>query len=298
MDMEQKLRKHAESMNENINIEPMVFPEHNNTVTASRKRSRPRIAAAAVIIILGLGLGTVSAASLYGIDIIALISEVLSQTQTVTQEELDEGRWIWLDEDNIAVIVPESPTKIYLSDDCGDTWRESVVYGSDVGYHLGKWLENAQYNNGFIQFSSDGYGCLVLTTGAAMGSEDARVFLSNDSGDTWEEIGNLNDIRRMVVTGAGTSSRNACFISYRYYDYYGPDIWYTTDKGKTWQRLSVELPEKYQIDDNYGFTPLSPEFNGLEGIYPIKVKDFDDENNEYIIYMYSHDGGLTWSFDK
>ena len=77
----------------------------------------------------------------------------------------------------------------------------------------------------------------------------------------------------------------------------GPDIWRTTDGGQTWSRLDIELPEAYRNDD-YRFTPLSPTFSGEEGRYPIQVYKWRADNNYDLehIDMYTHDGGLSWSF--
>lgn len=187
-----------------------------------------------------------------------------------------------------------------LSADGGESWEVSTVTGSDIGYHTGRTQFDCKYEGGYIGFTSELEGYLVLLTPVSLGSQNARFFLTHDSGKTWEESGNLNEFYPFVITGVGFSSQDVGFVSYRYYHENGPIIWQTKDGCKTWDRLDIELPTQYQAG-GYRATPLSPRFSGIEGVYPIEVKlDYDSDPNPTIITieMLSHDGGLTWSFDE
>ena len=85
----------------------------------------------------------------------------------------------------------------------------------------------------------------------------------------------------------------------RYYEDAGPDIWWTADGGNTWQKLLVTLPDKYTAE-TYRFTPQTPTFYGEDGIYPIAYHGSGEVEGtmvEGIIYMYSHNYGLTWEFE-
>lgn len=266
-----------------------------------RKLKGTIIAIAAVIAVLGT---SVAVAASLGYNIIDWVMGGFNSNigtsdtpdTTIIQEELDNGQWAYLNGDNIAVIIPASPVKIMLSNDAGETWRESTVVESDGWDFLGEWRTDIQYWGGYIGFNGEANGYLVLTSGVAMNHQDLRIYLTDDGGTTWNEIGNPYDAHISVLTGAGFASDQVGFISYRHFEDAGPDIWWTKDGGKTWSKLTVEIPEKY-APDQHSFTPQSPTFNGDEGTYPI-IRSATNDEAEITINMYSHDGGITWSFDK
>ena len=243
---------------------------------------------------------TTAVAAAMGYDLVGWIRAALAHhgyttDPAVIQEQLAEGQWVYLNDDNIAVILPDAPTKILLSRDSGETWKEAAVEGSDKMAVYGELREGVVPNGGFIGFWDEG-GYLVLTLPASMGNQPIHIYLTADGGDTWSEIGNPYDAGEHygVVTGAGFSTAEIGFISYRYFEDEGPDIWWTADGGDTWEELMVTLPEEYASDE-YIFTPLSPTFNGSSGIYPIEALARSDESTE-MIYLYSDDYGVTWEF--
>ncbi len=211
---------------------------------------------------------------------------------TFVQEQLENGQWVSLSGSHIAVIVPESPVKILLSSDGGKSWSESVVEGSQKMEFLGAQREQMQYAGGYIGFFEKSGGYLILTSGVAMNHQALRIFLTDDSGKTWHEIGNPYEQHISVLTGAAFSTPEIGFISYRYFEDSGPDIWWTHDGGESWEKLPVTLPPKYR--SHCSFTPGSPVFDGKKGTCPITV--FSGSVTE-TIYMYSDDAGLTWHFN-
>jgi len=155
------------------------------------------------------------------------------------------------------------------------------------------WMKNVDIYCGAF----DSFAWAVVCTGPSMGAGNANVCTSADGGKTWR-LGDRNAMHSGTVTGAGFASPEVGFISYRYYIDDGPEISRTLDGGKTWELMDVTVPDEYQAD-GYRFTPLSPQFNGLEGVYPILVYKWrgDDNYDQETIYMYSHNGGLSWSFE-
>ena len=266
---------------------------------AGRKRKGILLALAAAVAILG---STAAIATRTDWDIVGWIrggferaeQEVYVPEDPVLEEELQEGQWVTLEGSKLAVIVPESPAKVLLSEDGGETWHESVVAGSDQWDFVGDWDGDAQYYGGYVGFNGTKDGYLVLTSAVAMNHQGLRIYLTDNGGETWSEIGTPYDVHISVLTGAGFASDQVGFISYRYYEDAGPDIWWTRDGGDTWRKLEVSIPEAYQ-GDQYRFTPLSPAFDGLEGTYPIVVSDSGEEQTT--LTMVTHDGGLTWSFE-
>ncbi len=270
--------------------------------TMPRKRRPIRIVLiAAVISVLATTLTAVAASG--GTNVLNLILGVFSRNDTddipdqnVLQAQLDEGQWVYLNDENIAVILPRSPVKIILSSDGGTTWKESTVCGSDKMEAYGAMRNNFQYSGGFIGFFSEEDGYLVLTAGVSMNDQPMRIYLTDDGGDTWSEIGNpySKGVHISVLTGAGFSTPEIGFIGYRYYEDAGPDIWWTTDSGNTWEKLLVTFPEPYASGE-YHFTPRSPAFDGENGVFPITAFHSGTEDT---IYMYSNDHGLTWTFEQ
>ena len=249
------------------------------------------VAAAATALLAVIG----TAAAVMGVDPVSLIADAfakrgIDETPDQIEEQIKNGEWVALNDDNVAIIVPESPVKILLSSNGGQTWKESIVENSDGMEAFDDWHNNIVYYGGYIGFFGEKCGYLVLKAPTALGIEPIRIFLTGDGGDTWREIGNPTDIHPSVSTGAGFSTSLIGFISYQYRENTEPDIWWTSDGGETWRELDVTLPEQYEGGK---YTPGTPTFDGAEGIYPIEVVR---DGTEETIYMYSDDFGLTWSF--
>lgn len=273
--------------------------------TAPKKGGKFKVKKALVLaaaVIAALAVTVTAAAVSGGVNILSWISDAFPHggweyvpDQGVLQAQLDEGQWAYLNGENIAVILPQSPVKILLSGDGGKTWKESVVLGSDKMEFWGELCNDVQYYGGFIGFFGESGGYLVLTAEVRMNNQPMRIYLTGDGGNTWSEIGGpySGDYHRSVLTGAGFSTPEIGFISYRYYEDFGPDIWWTADGGDSWQKLPVTVPEQYA---GRGLTPLTPTFDGKEGVYPIAVNG-ETMPNETTIYLYSHDYGLTWEFE-
>ncbi len=258
-----------------------------------RAKTAVVIAAAALLAVIG------TAAAVTGVDPVSLIRNAfakrgIDETPEHIGEQIANGEWVALNDDNVAVIVPESPVKLLLSADGGRTWRESVVAESEGMEAFGDWRDGIVYYGGYIGFFGENGGYLALKAPPAMGQEPIRIFLTDDGGDTWRAIGDPTDNHPAVSTGAGFSTPRIGFVSYRYGEDAGPDIWRTLDGGDTWERLAVTLPGGYTED--HRFTPLTPSFDGAKGVYPIEILD-TQTGEEELITMRSDDYGLTWSFE-
>ena len=278
--------------------------------TAPKRRHNFKMKKALILIaavIAALAVTVTAAAVSEGTNLLGLIlggfyqdeDRTRDPDQDVIQEQIEEGEWIYLNGDNVGVIVPESPVKIMLSSDGGKTWKESIVCGSDEMEIYGD-LRGFTCYGGYIGFFGESGGYLVLTGGVSMNNQPMRIYLTDDGGNTWSEIGNPYSryIHISVLTGAGFSTPEIGFISYRYFEDAGPDIWWTADGGDTWQKLMVTIPEEYA---SYMFTPQTPTFDGKDGVYPIayhRSGEVEGTVVEGTVYMYSHDYGLTWKFEQ
>nr|WP_150960613.1 M56 family metallopeptidase [Aneurinibacillus sp. XH2] len=207
----------------------------------------------------------------------------------MTRESRNRGiseSGFFISEDKTAIVYNPQPDKlsplhVLISDDMGRTWNDIIVQG-------------ARGNELFIGFTSKKDGWMVSGHSRGVGSALNYVFQTSDGGKTWEEVGNPNDVYSEHLTAAGFANKDIGFLGFRYYSDYGPVIYWTKDRGQSWARLPVSLPEKF---DEYRKNPLSPIFNGKEGLFPIAVKDKELEDIG-TIYLTSKDGGLTWVYDE
>lgn len=194
----------------------------------------------------------------------------------------------FISEDKTAIVYNPQPGKlspihVLISDDMGKTWNDHIVQG-------------AKGNEFFIGFMSKNEGWMISGHPRGVGSALNYVFQTSDGGKTWEEVGNPNDIYSEHLTGAGFSNKDIGFLGFRYYGDAGPEIYWTKDRGKSWGKLPISLPQRF---NDYYKTPLSPIFNGKEGLFPILLTTKSGDGKDAgTIYLASTDGGLTWGYDE
>jgi len=138
--------------------------------------------------------------------------------------------------------------------------------------------------------SIDNFTWAVVCTGSSAGTGNENVCTSSDGGETWW-VGDRSAMYAGTVTGAGFASSKVGFMSYRYFVDHGPEISRTLDGGKTWERMTVDVPEDLK---EYKMTPLVPAFTGVLGNYPIEL--YDSDGNTSIAYLTTEDGGMTWKW--
>lgn len=180
----------------------------------------------------------------------------------------------------------EKTVQVLVSGDKGRTWSSSRVAEAGVDHAETK----------FIGFTSKKDGWLVTAGDVASGYQKNRVFLTEDGGKSWAETGNTSEVYPHVVTGAGFADEKTGFLSFRYDIDPNPILYRTQDRGKTWEKCTVELPSQLKNSNSYP-TALSPVFNGPKGILPVTLTDNETGLNTHIRYI-TGDYGRTWTFDK
>lgn len=206
-------------------------------------------------------------------------------SESLTDKGLSAGGF-FISEDKTAIVYnPEpdqlSPLHVLISDDKGKTWNDYII-------------EGAKGNEFFIGFTSKTEGWMVSGHFSGVASALNYVYQTSDGGKTWKEVSNPNDVYSEHLTGVGFANKDTGFLGYRYFSDDGPVIYWTKDQGQSWERLSISLPEKL---NQYKKNPLSPIFNGEQGLFPIALID---KNSEFVgtIYLTSTDSGLTWEYDE
>jgi photosystem II stability/assembly factor-like uncharacterized protein len=176
------------------------------------------------------------------------------------------------------------PIQVLTTEDMGKTWNTYTVDSA----------RNMEYNK-YIGFTTKNNGYLVASSGSALGTSYNYVFITSDGGKTWTQIGNPNALYPRNATGVGFSTPNIGFISYRVDSDPGPTIYQTLDGGYTWAKLNVTVPEGYDYN-----IPLTPEFYGGNGVYPIESYAFSSDGTAKITtyYLTSSDYGKTWTYDE
>ncbi|MEA4815226.1 MAG: M56 family metallopeptidase [Oscillospiraceae bacterium] len=136
----------------------------------------------------------------------------------------------------------------------------------------------------------DDFTWAVACTGPSAGTGNENVCTSSDGGKTWW-VGERAAMYSGTVTGAGFASSEVGFMSYRYFVDQGPEISRTLDGGKTWTRMTVDIPDYLT---GYKMTPLIPTFAGESGTYPIEL--YDNDGKTSMAYLATEDGGMTWQW--
>lgn len=220
-------------------------------------------------------------------DSMVVTPATVGKTENGEYDYDDTYPGVYVSEQKTAVAYGETdltPLYVICSDDMGKTWNEPVLIQNSVGV-----------SSLYIGFTTPDDGYLVIGNFHGMGYEDNFVYLTNDGGKTWTQTGNPNELYARILTGAGFANDKIGFLCFRFEDSdFSPAICRTTDGGQTWEKLSLELPQKF--DAYYSKTPLSPAFDGAEGILPMKL--IDNDGTTKTIYLISDDYGMTWTCEE
>lgn len=197
---------------------------------------------------------------------------------------------VYLSDEATAVVYGGTETqktvRVLVSSDRGRTWNNSRVTEAGTDHAETK----------FIGFTSKKDGWLVTAGDVASGYQKNRVFLTEDGGKSWTETGSTSEVYPHVVTGAGFADEKTGFLSFRYDIDPNPVLYRTQDRGKIWEKCTIELPSQLKNANSYP-TALSPVFNGPRGILPVTLTDNKTGLNTHIQYI-TGDYGRTWTFDK
>lgn len=190
-------------------------------------------------------------------------------------------------EDNTMVnTIVNTKLRVLISTDNGESWKDILV--SDQLPILRMRV---------LGFTSDQDGYLIVTGDKTMSSEANFVYKTNDGGQSWYNVGPVDDIYSLVTDG-GFINDQLGFISFGEYRYEGqppsPNLYRTTDGGVNWERVEVPIPEEYQ---GYFTIAEIPTFHGTEGTLLVNQgQEGDYLGGKVLAKFTSQDQGKTWSF--
>ena len=183
----------------------------------------------------------------------------------------------------------EYPLTVWTTTDLGQSWESTVLKELPAQWGVRKKL---------VGFFSDTGGWLVAAGNRTMSWEEHRIFITQDGGRSWKEIGNALEQESSLVTGAAFVSPQVGFLGFRPADNEQPFLLRTGDGGASWQRIELELPEEYQ---GCFRLPSSPEFlrtDPLNGMVLVEQDENGDLGFGIKARFLTSDGGVTWRFDQ
>ncbi len=129
----------------------------------------------------------------------------------------------------------------------------------------------------------------VLNSGPAAGTSLVNVLLSRDSGQTWTRCPGQLALSQTV--GAGFLTAEHGFVCSRYAVTTGPEIYETTDGGRTWALAEIPVPLELREQPEWRLTAASPLLDGDYAIFPVYAK-----NGERLdcACIYTPDSGWGW----
>jgi photosystem II stability/assembly factor-like uncharacterized protein len=200
-----------------------------------------------------------------------------------SEQELIEGSYV-ITPDITALVLGN--LRVLVSDDKGKSWNEVLVSDQLPSLRLR-----------ILGFTSDQDGFLIVTGDKTMSWEANFVFKTNDGGQSWYNVGPVDDVYSLVTDG-GFINDQMGFISFGEYRYEAqpptPNLYRTTDGGANWERVEVPIPQEYQ---GYFTIAEIPTFDGAEGTLLVNQGPVGDYMGGKVLAKFtSLDQGKTWTF--
>ncbi|MBT8260112.1 MAG: glycosyl hydrolase, partial [Bacteroidia bacterium] len=157
--------------------------------------------------------------------------------------------------------------KVFRSDDYGNSWD---VISDDLSQQIDRnTLKvydrvvsiDAVMKNG----STSLFGSIVAFSESplnqdllAAGTDDGLIHISENGGNTWQKVSNINGAPKMSYVNAVYLSKhdeNVIYAAFNHHKYgdFKPYIFMSSDKGKTWTSISTNLPKGsvYSIEEDH-----------------------------------------------
>ena len=202
-------------------------------------------------------------------------------------DQLIEGSYVMTLEKTAFVLGGNGELRLLLSTNQGESWNEVVVSNQLPVVRMR-----------LVGFTSEQDGYLIVTGDRTMRSEGNIVFKTNDGGQTWENVGSVEDTYSLVTDG-GFVTDQLGFISFGEYRFEDqppvPHLFRTIDGGVSWERIDIPIPEEYR---GYFTIAEVPTFKEKEGTLLVNQGPEGDYLGGKVLAKYtSLSQGETWSFE-
>jgi photosystem II stability/assembly factor-like uncharacterized protein len=190
----------------------------------------------------------------------------------------------------------------------GQLLSSVTFYGTaDAGASWQK-LGSAAITGSFVHqmtFIDPTRGWLLVSLGAATGSEAVSVWGTSDGGRSWTELAKSPEPQQNSAPGQLSSGcdKNGITFGTETSGWLtaicaggGPSVYRTLDGGHTWNFQALQAPSS-QTQENRGYSPNvgPPVFlNQSFGLLPV-VLALGSKNTPSMVVYTTHDGGRTWN---
>ncbi len=186
---------------------------------------------------------------------------------------------------NVWLLMSPSNQKVitfFKTSNHGKTWKVSKM--NKVGYRM------------YLQFTDQNHGWLLISLGAAAGSEQASLYQTGNRGESWRKISYRITANNgsMPLTGDElgvyfinsehgwlTGFTSASGVVYLYQ---------TRNDGRTWTQQNIPIPSK--LDQFITNPPIF--FSKKDGIFPVVVASESNINSVKLLVYRTINGGNSW----
>ncbi len=183
------------------------------------------------------------------------------------QPRKDENayRWNWDAPLEVSVHKPGriffAANKLFRSDDRGNSWE---VISDDLSAQINRnqlkvmdriWSTDAVAKNG----STSPYGTIVAFSESPknenllyVGTDDGLIQVTEDGGQSWRKVEKIPGVPTRTYVNEVLASKhdeNVVYAAFNHHKYgdFKPYIFKSSDKGRTWVRISGNLPERGSV---------------------------------------------------
>jgi photosystem II stability/assembly factor-like uncharacterized protein len=169
--------------------------------------------------------------------------------------------------------------------DAGETWTEVRLpkpQNSQSDY------DGTGFSSAIIGFTSQTEGFIIGSVFYGMGNQENYVYKSDDSGNSWHEVNNVNDSYSRVLNFGAFADAHIGFLAFRLESFDDPfPLYRTKDGGQTWEK--TEIPAIQQPSESY-YDLSWIQFGEDDYRIALSIHETDTVDK----YLISSDRGATW----
>ncbi|MEG9298189.1 oxidoreductase [Mangrovibacillus sp. Mu-81] len=204
---------------------------------------------------------------------------------------------------NSFILTPERAAFLYADDSSTDSGYGAYGKSIKLIYSLdkGKTWEDAVITEQYpplrfrkVEFTNKTFGYVIVSGDRTMSQEWTTVYLTDDGGRTWRETAHPG-VTRLLYNG-GFVDEQTGFLSFGILNPEEPDLHVTLDRGNSWSKAKIEIPETYHKIFVTAEVPFKEEDH--LAVYLNQGPNGDYKGGGIKGKFLSSDSGLTWTFSE